>query len=243
MKRQSKKQRALSARRRMGPRLAAYALAGGAGLTAQQAMAAIVHTDIPDITFTDPNPSDNFASGALFDMNLDGDVDFTLLHIILSTSGLPSPYRPIAYIYPGYGALLGEGFAGADGPFLFYPTAMDAGDVIDDLLTFDDAGVLGSEYFGYGVYGNFPGVGEKFVGIKFDIAGAFHFGWILVEVPGDVSSVTLKAWAYETTPGTAIAAGAVPEPASLGMLALGAVGIMGWRQLRKKKASDEKSVA
>ena len=44
-------------------------------------------------------------------------------------------------------------------------------------------------------------------------------------------SATVKDWAYEDSGGP-IHAGAIPEPGTLGMLALGAAGLAVWRRRR-----------
>jgi hypothetical protein len=42
----------------------------------------------------------------------------------------------------------------------------------------------------------------------------------------DYAAITLYGYAWETDPETAIIAGAVPEPATLGLLALGGLGVI-----------------
>ncbi len=56
--------------------------------------------------------------------------------------------------------------------------------------------------------GNFQGDGDRFVGVRFQLDGATnHFGWIRVNVAADYRSVTIRDYAYNTTPDTTIAAG------------------------------------
>ena len=74
---------------------------------------------------------------------------------------------------------------------------------------------------------------ETYVGFKIDIDnnGSFDgFGWIgvIVDESGPLPTITLTRWAY-TDDGSSIAAGQVPEPASLMLLAAGA-GAMGLRR-------------
>ena len=102
----------------------------------------------------------------------------------------------------------------------------------------------------FGVQGSFgPGDVEGFIGFK-DPAG--QFGWMRVEVsdtgsPSYPNELTVLDYAYDNTPGEAIDAGdtgtsATPEPDSvaLGLLALGASGILSWRRRRTEAAEAEK---
>ncbi|WOO43473.1 PEP-CTERM sorting domain-containing protein [Rubellicoccus peritrichatus] len=65
-----------------------------------------------------------------------------------------------------------------------------------------------------------------------------QYAWARFEIVGKTDdnepAVRITEWAYETTPGTAIEAGAIPEPETmavgLGLLALGAAGLRTWRK-------------
>jgi hypothetical protein len=92
----------------------------------------------------------------------------------------------------------------------------------------------------YGAFGglNFPTPATGFVGVQFESGGGDQvFGWIRVTVEGDVTNagfadaaITVNGFAYATQ-GTEILAGQVPEPSSVGLLALGAAGLA----FRRKK--------
>jgi len=81
-----------------------------------------------------------------------------------------------------------------------------------------------------------------YVGFRFAIAGATHYGW--ARLTFDTSStggVTIHEWAYENVANTNIQIAAVPEPAhfatGLGLLALGAAGLRRWRGRRGASAT------
>ena len=86
-------------------------------------------------------------------------------------------------------------------------------------------------------YGNFDNVTNKYIGLKVRSGGTFFYGWIRVSTNSDLSSVTVHDWAYENT-GVEIAAGEIPEPGNLGLLAAGAAGLMAWRRRRRENTKD-----
>jgi len=84
---------------------------------------------------------------------------------------------------------------------------------------------------------------DRYLGLKFQIKGKMHYGWARFKVK--FCRAILTGYAYETIPGKAIIAGAtkgpddeltasfnthVPQPASLGSLALGAPGLSIWKR-------------
>ncbi len=93
--------------------------------------------------------------------------------------------------------------------------------------------VLGSRYGGapYGGFvNNANSPARGFLGVRFLIGGQTRYGWLDVEVrpsttAGGSGGIFFFGAAYEASGGP-IAAGAVPEPGTLAMLALGAAGLL-----------------
>ena len=93
--------------------------------------------------------------------------------------------------------------------------------------------------------GNWIHVVNRYLGLKFQLNGETHFGWARLTVKLSLQApmqVLLTGYAYETQPNTPIIAGqehgpdtralseGAPQPASLGVLALGAQGLSAWRR-------------
>jgi hypothetical protein len=103
------------------------------------------------------------------------------------------------------------------------------------------------------------GVKNRYIGAKFSIKGKVHFGWVRLSVnfPDETVKAVMTGYAYETIPNKAIIAGVTKgaddenqpadvslktnaaEPATLGMLALGARGLSIWRRKDELVAAPE----
>lgn len=91
--------------------------------------------------------------------------------------------------------------------------------------------------------GNWINVENRYLGVKFQIDGETHYGWVRMNVSCNVGTIT--GYAYETVANRPLDAGILPfanqsdaspvepqlnpKPTSLGMLAAGAVGLREWR--------------
>lgn len=124
---------------------------------------------------------------------------------------------------------------------------------------FSHSGVLRAVNFyvhsGTSSRGNFSAGKKGIAGIEF-LTGTnsnqkIHYGWIRLEYFGASYPTSVEAidWAYDTTPGQEIAAGATgqvqgnsttPEPgtAGLSLLALGAAGVLAWRRRRTALSAE-----
>jgi hypothetical protein len=106
-----------------------------------------------------------------------------------------------------------------------------------------------------GTLGKWKNAHDRYLGVKFSIKGKIHYGWVRVRVsrPSIVAGL-ITGYAYETIPNKPIIAGetkdtaiqsaqvsasgvslatptaSAPQPASLGMLALGAQSLSVWRR-------------
>jgi hypothetical protein len=102
--------------------------------------------------------------------------------------------------------------------------------------------------------GKWHDVTDRYLGVSFSIRGKTHFGWarLTVHDKGHAITAVLTGYAYETIPNKAIITAKTngpndisveepdaartmptPEPASLGMLALGAQDVPLWRRKEK----------
>lgn len=78
---------------------------------------------------------------------------------------------------------------------------------------------------------------DNIVGFRFIHEGngnQVHYGWMRIALSGTFTDQprTLVEYAYESNAGVGIQAGAVPEPTSLSILALGALGLVARRRRR-----------
>ena len=184
-----------------------------------------VSTISAQVIYTDINPDEVLTSASnpyILDFNNDAvpDIGFGILEGITNTTygGFP-----VTIDYVGGAAVFdtfansNNGWMGIYGSNGMEPQGLNNGSSIGSLGMFsndDSAGILGGLAditFAGQPYGTFP-VGaflgqEKFLGVRFDVAGATHYGWVRIEMSADATTMTIKDYAYESNAGTAINAG------------------------------------
>ena len=147
--------------------------------------------------------------------------------------------------YPSFS--YGHTYTSGDGAEIFnsgfnnrYASPLDAGTLIGPDLqdgafsqnsTFEFS-FTSCDYYGYdcfdGTRGLLPSGVDTYLGVRLNIDGDTHYGWIGVNRRG--VDLDVFAWGYETEANVAIQAG-VPTPGPLAVLALGAAGAL----TRKKR--------
>jgi hypothetical protein len=187
------------------------------------------------------------------DLNRDALKDFTLTQTFTHTSSGYQhstlnvyPFKNTKNLIAGKGSHAAALHAGAlIGPARKFP-AKD--NLMAKLMNPD------SSYQWYGSWANDgKGVKNRYLGLKFKIKGEIHFGWarLTVDTTGNRITTTLTGYAYETLskkpiiagkrksfadessieqPNPAAIAAPVPEPTTLGLLAMGSPALSMWRR-------------
>lgn len=211
----------------------ALAVAGAVLGSAGQSEAAVVYSGVLNLVVADTTTD---GSGTGFNLPIGGGAfDLGLAHGVGSTNA-STGYAFFGDIFAN--AIPGVEVAGFTAGAYNYAYNVIPNYNIADIPSsaFLAAGAVGTLAFNGG-YGNdqFLDAGEALMVFKF---GSTNYGWVRLDMSGSpLNSFTIVDFAY-TTAGEELLSGstdfvAIPEPSSLGALALGAVGLMRWRGSRK----------
>jgi hypothetical protein len=145
------------------------------------------------------------------------------------------------FVYGAYGSALIRG--AKIGPSAHFSSGYGFG---ESYVTIEKSSGAAASRRWYGKWGGNPH--NRFLGLKFKIHGATHFGWVrltVITTPNGLLSGTITGFAYETEPNKPILTGTAEKPTaevqvpqkmqhqigpSLGMLAAGAEGLTAWRR-------------
>lgn len=210
-------------------RWSTYAVAGAASAvgvaTAEQANADSFYSGVLNQNMTAAGPSS---------------INYTLLKTAISagTVGVFANFWHSSGINGhAYFLALGGQVAGSNHGFLYAYNLGAAGGQVLSALGFNPANYFNTmAYHGGFTYSQFLGQGVGMVGFNFisPAEGTLHYGWARVNMTSGApkNDMTLVDWAYSDQAG--FLAGQVPEPASLGLLAVGAAGVAMWRRQRRE---------
>ena len=196
-------------------RLGKYTAAAAALVGATGANAQIVYTDVnPDFA----HPGNEIGYG--LDLNNDANFDFALFS---ADTTLASGNRIRYTVVAPYGtaaasnAIAGEAPSGYD-----YALALNNGDMIDNTLNW----IAATNTMAYNANSanpyneNWNGVTDKYLGLKFVVAGNTHYGWARLDVLAVADIWTLKDYAFNASPNTGLTAGQMTGVSTLAMESL-----------------------
>jgi hypothetical protein len=241
--------------------LAAYALAGGVAVLATQgsAEASIVYSGVQNLSLQ-PLGGPYAAVSIDFDFDTFSDAAFlAAFGTSKFTISLVSNYTTRVVADASTLTLLPDGpytknvATVLPGATLVGPTAPGGGSWVNAASSSDPTKAGLQDYdntSGASLISGWAGVTRKFIGLEVDLDNSrtspdLHYAWIRVSVVSDLSTATLPTclvihdWAYETQTGVGIltGAGAVPEPGTLQVVALGGAGLVAWRRRRLQAES------
>ncbi|MEZ4792699.1 MAG: hypothetical protein R2783_04320 [Gelidibacter sp.] len=181
----------------LSDRLAKYGAFSVAILGAANASGQIVYTDIADETVDATNPR------VAIDIDVDGTGDY--LFGAGSSPGFAFMFPASASTAPSFNSNAIVGVANSN---YAYPSNLAFGDPINSTngVFSNDRGDLNYSSCAYSG-SQFCSGNDGYVGLHFKIGANTHYGWVRIQVAADATSIIIKDFAYNTTPGDPINAG------------------------------------
>ncbi|MEM7453880.1 MAG: PEP-CTERM sorting domain-containing protein [Planctomycetota bacterium] len=213
-------------------RWAAYvAAAASSMLGAPRCADADIHVVNVGLDLIDPEPGNGYFGNVFHATFGSGEVGFLLLHAYDETA-------------PGYGILAVSGTLQGPGYFAsiaadrpgssFYAYRFKTGSTLSN-RSFLSAGGRANLAWGGGYLGSHWLNAGGYMGFRFDVGQGTQYGWMELSLvsgtPANIFRLGRYAWA---DPGETLLTGQVPEAGSLGLLALGAFGLVAWRRRRSR---------
>ena len=84
------------------------------------------------------------------------------------------------------------------------PAALSFGDTIGSSGTWQKTSY---DTLNKGGYGHWVNEADKYLGVRFNKNGQWHYGWLRLDIDGTPTFFTVKDWAYQTTADVSILAG------------------------------------
>ncbi|HEU4717861.1 MAG TPA: T9SS type A sorting domain-containing protein [Bacteroidia bacterium] len=178
-------------------------------------MTAVAITAHGQIIYTDINPDTIVHDSITYDLDMDNNATPELqFKVGVSTTppNYPFVYASVVLNSPSTNAIISS----VQGNYA-YPMRFNSGDTIQPSSpSWVDYATHPSQYLGsvYGsaLYGNFRGQGDKFMGVRFDIGGQNHYGWVRLYVSAGADTIIIRDYAYEAIADSAIIAGQTSSP-------------------------------
>ncbi len=193
-----------------------YAALAGAFITGGAVNAQIQYVDInPDVVL-------NLGDSLLLDM--DGNSVTDLAFRVGSFSGSGTAYGGLVnFQYSGFGGSVsapnGGGIMGSvsSQASMNIASMLMSSNLVDSGGNFLSDGILASKVTAVvtGLYsttitqypGYFAGQTDKYIGVRFDIGGNNHYGWVRLDAAGTYDQITIKDYAYNAVPDLPLYAG------------------------------------